>query len=126
MALELRSEKEVPATDGFANREQVAAHSTNKDCWMIVHGKVYDISAFLDEHPGGEDVLLEQAGKDATEAFEEIGHSSDARDMLVKYLKGTFAGASSAAGQAGTTTTTAAPAKAEPAKGGLFSWFTKK
>lgn len=31
------------------------------------------------QHPGGEEVLIEQAGRDATEAFEDVGHSTDAR-----------------------------------------------
>lgn len=43
---------------------------------------------FLLQHPGGEEVLLEQAGKDGTEAFEDIGHSSDAREMMKKYKVG--------------------------------------
>lgn len=34
------------------------------------------------QHPGGEEVLLEQSGCDATEAFEDIGHSSDARELM--------------------------------------------
>ncbi|KAL8195142.1 UNVERIFIED_CONTAM: Cytochrome b5 type B (outer mitochondrial membrane), partial [Gekko kuhli] len=39
-------------------------------------------------HPGGEEVLLEQAGRDATESFEDVGHSVDAREMLDQYLIG--------------------------------------
>ncbi|CAG2058636.1 unnamed protein product [Timema podura] len=42
----------------------------------------------LFQHPGGEEVLLEQAGKDATEAFEDVGHSSDARGLMGKYKVG--------------------------------------
>uniref|UniRef100_A0A8C4SZN8 Cytochrome b5 type B n=1 Tax=Erpetoichthys calabaricus TaxID=27687 RepID=A0A8C4SZN8_ERPCA len=38
-----------------------------KNTWVIIHDKVYDVTHFLDEHPGGEEVLLEQAGGDATE-----------------------------------------------------------
>ncbi|KAJ3194439.1 hypothetical protein HK101_002708 [Irineochytrium annulatum] len=64
----------------------VASHNTRDDCWMVIEGKVYDITRFLDEHPGGEEVLLEQAGTDATEAFEEIGHSDDARDLLKTFF----------------------------------------
>ncbi|KAJ0056261.1 hypothetical protein NL108_004552, partial [Boleophthalmus pectinirostris] len=39
-------------------------------------------------HPGGEEVLLEQAGADATESFEDVGHSTDAREMLEQYYVG--------------------------------------
>lgn len=40
------------------------------------------------QHPGGEEVLLEQAGADASESFEDVGHSSDAREMLKQYYIG--------------------------------------
>lgn len=40
------------------------------------------------QHPGGEEVLLEQAGKDATENFEDVGHSTDARELMKKYKIG--------------------------------------
>ncbi|XP_039953098.1 cytochrome b5-like [Bactrocera tryoni] len=39
-------------------------------------------------HPGGEEVLIEQGGKEATENFEDVGHSSDAREMMKKYKIG--------------------------------------
>lgn len=44
--------------------------------------------SLLFQHPGGEEVLLEQAGRDATESFEDVGHSSDAREMLKQYYIG--------------------------------------
>ncbi|KAJ2331899.1 carnitine transporter, partial [Coemansia sp. RSA 2681] len=68
--------------------EQIQQHATREDIWIVVHGKVYDVTLFLDEHPGGEEVILEHAGIDATEAFEDIGHSDDARDLLSKYFIG--------------------------------------
>uniref|UniRef100_A0A8B9VA72 Cytochrome b5 heme-binding domain-containing protein n=1 Tax=Anas zonorhyncha TaxID=75864 RepID=A0A8B9VA72_9AVES len=46
------------------------------------------LEGFLFYHPGGEEVLLEQAGKDATESFEDVGHSTDAREMLKQYYIG--------------------------------------
>nr|XP_046243139.1 cytochrome b5 isoform X2 [Scatophagus argus] len=68
--------------------EEVRLHNMSNDTWLIIHDKVYDISKFLEEHPGGEEVLLEQAGADATESFEDVGHSTDAREMLQQYLIG--------------------------------------
>jgi len=67
---------------------EVAAHKDAKSCYMVIHNQVYDVTRFLEEHPGGEEVLLEQAGGDSTEAFEDVGHSTDARDLLADYLIG--------------------------------------
>jgi len=64
------------------------ARGENKSIWTIVHDKVYDITKFLDEHPGGEEILIENAGVDASESFEDVGHSSDAREMLADYYIG--------------------------------------
>ncbi|XP_031440096.1 cytochrome b5 isoform X3 [Clupea harengus] len=41
-----------------------------------------------DNHPGGEEVLREQGGGDATESFEDVGHSSDAREMAKDMVVG--------------------------------------
>ncbi|ORZ15017.1 cytochrome b5-like heme/steroid binding domain-containing protein [Absidia repens] len=68
--------------------EQVAEHNKREDLWMIIDNKVYDITAFVDEHPGGEEVLIDEGARDATGPFEDVGHSPDAREMLVKYYLG--------------------------------------
>jgi len=49
---------------------------------------VYDVSKFLNDHPGGREIILRVAGRDATDDFEEAEHSKDARDMLSKYRIG--------------------------------------
>jgi cytochrome b involved in lipid metabolism len=54
----------------------------------FLNDRVYDVTKFLDDHPGGEIILIRNSGIDATEEFEEIGHSSDAREMLKEYLIG--------------------------------------
>ncbi|NXF12249.1 CYB5B protein, partial [Smithornis capensis] len=68
--------------------EEVERRNSNREAWLVIHGRVYDITRFLEEHPGGEEVLLEQAGRDATESFEDVGHSTDAREMLKQYYIG--------------------------------------
>ncbi|ELU45698.1 vacuolar assembling protein VPS41 [Rhizoctonia solani AG-1 IA] len=50
--------------------QEVATHNTSESCWIIVSGKVYDVTEFISEHPGGSAVLLKHAGKDATAAYE--------------------------------------------------------
>ncbi|XP_017043074.1 cytochrome b5 [Drosophila ficusphila] len=59
-----------------------------KPCWLIIKGNVYDVTKFLSEHPGGSEALLEYAGKDATKAFKQAGHSSDAEKDLKNYKIG--------------------------------------
>ncbi len=54
---------------GIAEHE-IGDHNSAEDCWVVIKRQVYDITKFLDEHPGGKDIILEYAGKDATEAFE--------------------------------------------------------
>ncbi|KAM4894222.1 cytochrome b5 type B isoform 1-T1 [Sylvia borin] len=68
--------------------EEVAKRNSSREAWLVIHGRVYDVTRFLAEHPGGEEVLLEQAGRDATESFEDVGHSTDAREMLKQYYIG--------------------------------------
>ena len=55
--------------------DEVTKHTEPNDVWLALHGKVYDITKFLKEHPGGEEVLLDLAGKDATKCFDDIGHT---------------------------------------------------
>ncbi|KAL4803737.1 cytochrome b5, partial [Aspergillus unguis] len=68
--------------------QQVAEHSSKKDLYLVVHDKVYDCTSFVDEHPGGEEVLLDVGGQDGTEAFEDVGHSDEAREILEGLLVG--------------------------------------
>lgn len=67
---------------------EVCKHSSPDDLWMVVYNKVYDITEFAPMHPGGAEVLLDCGGVDGTEAFEDVGHSQDAFDMLLPYLVG--------------------------------------
>ncbi|KAF3777505.1 Cytochrome b5 [Nymphaea thermarum] len=71
---------------------QVAKHKSRKDCWFVINGRVYDVTKFLEEHPGGDDVLVEVAGRDATKEFDAIGHSTGAKQLLFKYQVGVLEG----------------------------------
>ncbi|KAK6940534.1 Cytochrome b5-like heme/steroid binding domain [Dillenia turbinata] len=67
---------------------EVSEHNSREDCWLIIDGKVYDVTKFLDDHPGGDEVLISATGKDATDDFEDVGHSTSARAMLDEYYVG--------------------------------------
>ncbi|KAF2144959.1 uncharacterized protein K452DRAFT_244448 [Aplosporella prunicola CBS 121167] len=64
------------------NGAEVAKHNSRDSCWVIVHGRAYDVTEFLPEHPGGPKIILKYAGKDATEEYEPI-HPPD---TLEKFL----------------------------------------
>ncbi|CAM8914958.1 unnamed protein product [Rhodiola kirilowii] len=68
--------------------QEVAKHNNPKDCWLIINGKVYDVTQFLDDHPGGDDPLLQVTGKDASDDFEDVGHSNNAREVMKEYYIG--------------------------------------
>ncbi|XP_021718371.1 cytochrome b5-like [Chenopodium quinoa] len=78
----------MPTLTKLFSMEEAAEHNTKDDCWVVIDGKVYDVTSYLDDHPGGDDVLLTATGKDAKEEFEDAGHSQDARDEMEKYFVG--------------------------------------
>ncbi|KZL85971.1 cytochrome b2, partial [Colletotrichum incanum] len=55
---------------------EVARNNTKDSCWVVVHGQVWDVTDFLDEHPGGARLIIRCAGRDATEDYDSI-HNPD-------------------------------------------------
>ena len=53
----------MASTSQTYSLDEVNKHRSNKDCWLVVHGKVYDVTDFLEEHPGGYDIILQVTGK---------------------------------------------------------------
>ncbi|PJF17427.1 Ceramide very long chain fatty acid hydroxylase [Paramicrosporidium saccamoebae] len=64
--------------------EEVSQHATKDDLWVHYAGKVYNVSGFAEDHPGGLEVLLEYAGQDITEAFAKLHRHSDYAQMLLE------------------------------------------
>lgn len=74
--------------------DEIRKHASEKSCWIVIKGGVYDITKYLPEHPGGPQWILDWAGKDATEAYENKGgmgleHSSFSHELLAKQKIGT-------------------------------------
>jgi cytochrome b involved in lipid metabolism len=70
------------------------AQQNKSKTYVSIHENVFEVSQFLDEHPGGKEVLLDyrilNEFRDATEAFEDNGHSLDARDLMKKFQVGSL------------------------------------
>jgi 4-hydroxysphinganine ceramide fatty acyl 2-hydroxylase len=67
----------------------VLQHNSESSCWVTYRGKVLDVTNFLMDHPGGEEVIHKHAGKDVEYAMkEEHEHSESAYDMLDEFLIG--------------------------------------
>lgn len=77
-------------------KEQLRVHNrfgdpkAADDLWVLVDGKVYDLSGFYKQHPGGYDIIEEYAGKDASKVFKDAGHPASAKKEMESYLVGNY------------------------------------
>jgi flavocytochrome c len=63
------------------NPDELAIHNTKEDCWVAIHGFVYDLTEFADEHPAGADSILRLGGTDGTEEFDAIHNAGIMEDF---------------------------------------------
>ena len=61
------SGKLIPVTP-----EELAKHNTESDCWIAFRGLVYNVTPYMEFHPGGVDELMRAAGQDGTQLFDEV------------------------------------------------------
>lgn len=69
------------------NIDEVKKHNNRNDAWIVINKKVYNITTWIDKHPGG-DIILSGIGKDATKQFNSIFHSENAKKILATYFIG--------------------------------------
>ncbi|CAB0002302.1 unnamed protein product [Nesidiocoris tenuis] len=74
--------------DAEISLNEVSTHDSIDNCWVVLFNNVYDLTAFVNEHPGGAEVLLEHAGRDATLAFQQAGHQTVSESRLEPYKIG--------------------------------------
>jgi len=82
---------EEEAASQYFTREEVATHNKSDDLWIIVEGKVYDMSKFYPSHQGGTS-MLKFAGKEATKAVYGPQHPDLVRNMLPEFYVGDIEG----------------------------------
>ncbi|XP_042227158.1 cytochrome b5 reductase 4-like [Homarus americanus] len=68
--------------------QELAKHNKRTDCWMALRGKVYNVTSYMEFHPGGEEELMKGVGTDATELFNEVHKWVNFETMLQKCLVG--------------------------------------
>lgn len=67
-AEQVPTQADVTTATGLTLAE-VEKHTTETDCWTIIKDKVYDLGAYVQQHPGGPKSILSLCGKDGTAAF---------------------------------------------------------
>lgn len=72
-------------------RQDVEAHNSQQDAFIIIDNIVYDVTSFLEDHPGGVEVLLDNAGRDASQCFNDVGHTDEARAYRTQFKVGEVA-----------------------------------
>ncbi|KAL9658435.1 hypothetical protein ABK040_005979 [Willaertia magna] len=109
--MEMRKREKVPLKPGFGMLQwnmkcsklpkpielkqipfsEVQKHNIREDCWTVIRGKVYDITQFLDYHPGGVDILIKPtvAGNDSTALFDKYHSFVNIDFLLEKFVIGT-------------------------------------
>ena len=71
---------------------EVAAHASPSDCWMAIHGKVYDVTAYLPDHPSRPEVIEAWCGKDGSKAYETKTKGRRHSNAADRLLEGYFIG----------------------------------
>ncbi|CAK3777308.1 Cytochrome b2, mitochondrial [Lecanosticta acicola] len=68
--------------DGKVTVAEITKHSSAQDCWVVVNGKVYDLTKFAPNHPGGAYMIHKWAGKDGSETYNQFHSSTLIEDEL--------------------------------------------
>uniref|UniRef100_A0A8C5BC73 Cytochrome b5 reductase 4 n=1 Tax=Gadus morhua TaxID=8049 RepID=A0A8C5BC73_GADMO len=71
--------------------EELKKHGRRDDCWTCIRGMVYNVTPYMDYHPGGEEELMKAAGKDGTELFDQVHRWVNYESMLKECLVGRMA-----------------------------------
>lgn len=70
---------------------QLANTVTDESAWVAIKGNVYDVTEFLDDHPGGRKILLKNIGSDATAKFVNYHPDYVLKEVAPKFKIGSLA-----------------------------------
>jgi cytochrome b involved in lipid metabolism len=78
----------VPTIKTYSSTE-VSVHNSKTDCWSIVNGKVYNLTSWIDKHPGGAQAISAMCGKDGSAGFnDQHGADDKPANVLIKFYVG--------------------------------------
>ena len=87
-----RTDKLATNAEKLIAMAEVARHASSEDCWMVINTRVYDLTAYLPEHPSKPSIILPWCGKEASEAYKTKTkgrpHSEQADQALTDYAIG--------------------------------------
>ena len=85
------AETSVPLEKGYSLTD-VAAHASPSDCWMTIHGKVYDVTGYLPDHPSRPEVIEAWCGKEGSKAYDTKTKGRRHSEAADRLLEGYFIG----------------------------------
>jgi len=80
----IAAKKKVKPTPRGYTKEEVANHKSKDDCWLIIDGKVYDVTPYISQHMGG-DAILRNAGADSSSGFHGEQHPDKVAQILPEF-----------------------------------------
>eukprot|EP01096_Ripella_sp_DP13-Kostka_P000963 TRINITY_DN11127_c0_g1_i1.p1 TRINITY_DN11127_c0_g1~~TRINITY_DN11127_c0_g1_i1.p1 ORF type:complete len:226 (-),score=63.83 TRINITY_DN11127_c0_g1_i1:126-761(-) len=95
--------EDLAGTGGYTiqvTREELRRHNKEDDCWMVLGGRVYNVTRYLEYHPGGIPKLMLCAGKDGTKLFNATHPWVNWESMMMKCYVGPFVTPPRSAGRA--------------------------
>ena len=82
-------EPKASAGEVILSAAEIEKHNSKSDCWSLIRGKVYNLSGYVQNHPGGQSVIASICGKDGTSAFSnQHGTSGKPNNVLNGLLIG--------------------------------------
>ena len=67
------------------SKEELEQNNSEKNLWLLINNKIYDLTKYQYKHPGSDVILQDVAGKDATQDFNDVGHSNNAIELMEKF-----------------------------------------
>jgi len=67
--------------------EEVSRHCTRESLWLIIDGRVYDVTSYVDHHPGG-DAIFRNAGRDSSAGFHGDQHPEKVNEIIPDFYIG--------------------------------------